>query len=981
MRLKNSTLPTLLLLLAAAAPASAFLVSGRVLDPGGLPAEGVDLDFIDRATGDNLPLTGDLTDAGGLYAVDVPAASYTVRYIQPIGPRWAALEESPVDVAGDWNRPDVQMPEGWAVTGGILDHAGAPVGAADLDFYDSLTGAFLYVVREGTSAGGHFSVLVPCGTWDIVFEPPEGHPDAARRIDGVEVDCVDTHLGDITLELGAILQGLVTMQGAGGEVRRADINVRDPDTGERLPTPRDDTDNTGFYLVVVPPGTYLVQVTPPLGSRALPAEEPDVVISGTTVLDFELAMGVRLSGTVTSAADGSLIEGAFVNVHDAVTGDRLRTSDNRTDLLGFYEFALPEGTYDITFLPPAGSPFLPLERTGVDVRSGNEVLDVSLEAGYRLTGRVVRASDLTPIPGVDTDLDHPTLGRILTPFDDTDADGRFVVAAPGGTDYSLFIEPPHTWLPVRIVPVDLPADWTDLGDIPLDEGVEVTGRLLRASDLSPVADVDLDFIHATLGEVVTPTDNSGADGVFRVWVPEGDYDIEIEPGALPLADKVLEGMALFLPGPVDLGDILLEEAAFVTGVVVEAGTGTPLPNVDLDFNDPDLGPIVTPGDDTGPDGTFAVKVPPGPYTVDFEPVPGDPHAARMIDVVVEAPATDLGTIELEAAAFLTGRVIRASDLTPVEGADIDVIHPVQGKLLTPLDDTDASGIFQVAVPPSAGYAVDIDPPAGSGLIGVVLDPVDVQMPMTDLGDIALQQAMLLQGIVRDPLGNPLPGCDLDIFEAGTQNEIFTPNDDTDGSGFYQIPLAAGVYDVRAQPANGLNMGWEYAFSVSVAASPTVLDFDLVWLLTGIVPASGPTAGGAPVTITGNRFDGQMTISLDGVLLGSLAVTDPNTLTGTTPPHRAGMVDIVARYTSGERGFLLGAYEYLEPADPALLFVSRLGQDVLLTWTDTGQGSYAALRSESPDMSDATLLFQGAGTQAVDAGAVESDIPLLFYDVE
>ena len=62
-------------LLLAAAPASADLLSGRVLDSAGLPLAACNLDVIDVVTGNDMALAGDTTDAAGLFSIDVPTAS------------------------------------------------------------------------------------------------------------------------------------------------------------------------------------------------------------------------------------------------------------------------------------------------------------------------------------------------------------------------------------------------------------------------------------------------------------------------------------------------------------------------------------------------------------------------------------------------------------------------------------------------------------------------------------------------------------------------------------------------------------------------------------------------------------------------------------------------------------------------------------------------------------------------------------------
>lgn len=977
--LKTSILAFLLLALAAD-PSPAALVSGHVLDPSGSPAAGVNLDFVDKATGTNLPLTGDVTDALGAYAVTVPAGSYEVRYKPPLGQPWAPARERTVRVPADLALPDFRLLDGWAVTGTLVDEAGAPVPGADLNFLDAFSGAALYTIRDNTDAVGVFSVLVPCGTYDVTFNPPVGHPDAARRINGVDVPCSGISLGTVSLVRGAVLQGVVREAATGLPVADADMDIVDPATGRQIPTPRDNTDAAGFYQVLVPPGTWTVQAEPPQGSRVLPGEVQGVVVAGTTVQDLLLGTGALLFGTVTSAADGTPIEGVDLNVYDGVTSAPVDTPTDNTDYLGRYSVALAPGLYQVDFRPPGGGPFLPL-RFANETIAGDMRLDAALPAGLRLTGRVLRALDGTPVVDTDIDVNDPLTVPFFTPFDNTGPDGRFVVTVRAGTGYSVDIEPTDTFAPRRIQPVDVLSDWTDLGDILLEDGVEVSGRVLRRSDRSPVPDANTIYREALGGLTFTTADHTGPDGVFRVWIPEGDYAVEVDPGtAVPLAPQRIQPVAAALPGPVDLGDILLDDATLVTGRVVEAGTGAPLTGIDLDVNDASLGSLFLRHDKTAADGTFAMRVVPGSYLLDLEPPAGDPHVGRNLDVVLAMPSTDLGTMELAAGAFVRGRALRAADSTPVAGVDVDVNDPVLGRLFTPHDKTDTQGRFEVVAPVRAGYSVDLEPVLATGLAPVRIKPVDLVAPATDLGDIFLAGAVILQGTVRDPGGIPYPGADLDVLEAGTANKVFIKNDVTDASGFYQVAVAAGTYDVRIQPPRGSNLGWETTTAVAVQTSPTVVDFDLIPLLTGIAPASGPAAGGTPLTLTGNRFDALGTAALGGSPLEGMVVSNPSTLTGISGFHAPGLVDAVFSYPTGELGILRAAFEYLTSPTPTILFVERMDQNVLLTWTDSGQSEYVAARSAAPDFSSPTVVFRGAGTQALDGGAVGAG-GLVFYGVQ
>lgn len=62
-----------------------FAVSGTVMDPASNAIAGVDLDFIDQATGLKIYTPRDDSDAGGAFSVIVPAGTYTINFTPPAG--------------------------------------------------------------------------------------------------------------------------------------------------------------------------------------------------------------------------------------------------------------------------------------------------------------------------------------------------------------------------------------------------------------------------------------------------------------------------------------------------------------------------------------------------------------------------------------------------------------------------------------------------------------------------------------------------------------------------------------------------------------------------------------------------------------------------------------------------------------------------------------------------------------------------------
>ncbi len=90
----------------------------------------------------------------------------------------------------------------------------------------------------------------------------------------------------------------------------------------------------------------------------------------------------------------------------------------------------------------------------------------------------------------------------------------------------------------------------------------------------------------------------------------------------------------------------------------------------------------------------------------------------------------------------------------------------------------------------------------------------------------------------------------------------------------------------------------------LAPAPTV---------TSVAPASGPVAGGTPITITGTGFAAGATITLGGAAATGVTVVTSTTITATTPAHAAGVVTVAVTNTDAQSGSLPTAFTYQGPA--------------------------------------------------------------------
>ena len=119
------------------------------------------------------------------------------------------------------------------------------------------------------------------------------------------------------------------------------------------------------------------------------------------------------------------------------------------------------------------------------------------------------------------------------------------------------------------------------------------------------------------------------------------------------------------------------------------------------------------------------------------------------------------------------------------------------------------------------------------------------------------------------------------------------------------PRTAGLVDVVVTNPNGqtgtLVQGFIYANPPS--PEPTV---------TAILPTSGPTVGGTPITISGNNFVSGATVSLGGAIATNVTVVSSTSITATTAPRTAGVVDVVVTNPDGQSGTFAQGFSYANP---------------------------------------------------------------------
>jgi hypothetical protein len=423
------------------------------------------------------------------------------------------------------------------VSGQVTRDLGGGVPGVNLDFFDRLIGQWITVLNDTTDASGLYAVDVPASRYDILFEAPVGTPLLDTLI--VNQWILDVSTFDVTLRTVFPVTGWVT-DPDDGPLFNIDLDFEDVASGITLDTGGDNSDSSGFFSPLVPPGTYHVFFTPPLGVPWAAAAIESVTVADTTSLDtIRLEPGFFVSGTLIDTL-GAPVTGTDLDFEVSATGDKIYTPRDNSDGLGVFNVVVGAETYDVTAKPGTGTGLAWRTLYGVPVAADTSLDAVVLYPGFAITGTVV-GWDGPALAGVDLDMVDLTTGLDLPTRDDnTDASGLFSLLAAADT-IDLEVKPPagspYAAVVLRQVEVTGP---TALGTIALPGGFQVSGMVTDAVG-APVAGADIDAFELGTGlSYPIAGDDTDAAGAYAVRLPAGSWVLVADPPAgFPAASETV----------------------------------------------------------------------------------------------------------------------------------------------------------------------------------------------------------------------------------------------------------------------------------------------------------------------------------------------------------------------------------------------------------------------------------------------------------
>ena len=338
-------------------------ISGTVTSEYGDPVPGLWVDACDYDT--ESYCSSAETNENGYYSILLPPGEYWVQvWVEQdwIGQRYDADQDGESDrvaviVGEDTAGIDFELLAAGTISGRVTSEYGDPLAGLWVDAceYDNQS----YCGGAETDDDGYYSILLPPGEyWVQVWveqdwigqvydvDPQDGVPDRVAVIVGEDTAGIDFELlaagtisGRVTSEYGDPLAGLW-------------VDACEYDNQSYCGSA--ETDDDGYYSILLPPGEYWVQIFPEtdwIGKvyDVGPQDgEPDrvavIVGEDTAGIDFELLAAGVISGTVTTVD----VEGNTVPVtelwvdacHESVSlemwGNSPLCNGAQTDQDGFY---------------------------------------------------------------------------------------------------------------------------------------------------------------------------------------------------------------------------------------------------------------------------------------------------------------------------------------------------------------------------------------------------------------------------------------------------------------------------------------------------------------------------------------------------------------------------------------------------------------------------------------------------------------------
>ncbi len=590
--------------------------------------------------------------------------------------------------------------------------------------------------------------------------------------------------------------------------------------------------------------------------RSTPSQLAVVRVPSVKEIELRLKSGGRLTGTVTTLADGKPAEGVVVK---AITyGAGSVPVEATTDAAGKFAMDQLPGEQIGSFRVEKAGYVLardPVRNRGTQYVPKGDTVDIALAIaeGGTVTGTVTGPDG--PVAGANVQVYSwdATFGNTATKSATTDAQGAFTVngvdkgrAIVQATKKGLYQKdfPEQGWWQATQMQgdlsfrVDVTAGAESKVEVRMENGITLTGRV-EGPD-GPVAG-------ATVQAGASTSEPTGSDGAFKLaglrpaaqtWVfasKEGLVPRKMEQVAISAETPPAELVLTLMKQPVVRGKLVSASGAPLVDARVSAvfrGGGDNQmmwnPNAEATWE----------GEFVRPDGSFELRLSPAAGRFILRGVAAD-HAfaeSEIINVTTDRSEYEMN-LTLEAGSTITGRVVTGG--AGLAGARVSVTRRGDGgnraEMVMPMmgAGTGNPGAVIVAVSGSDGMFTIEHAAAGrwgvnASLEGYVAANAEAKVPDTAPLTLTLAPELTIEGVVLFADGKPAAGATVSAEKADGGDGMsrfrgFNPNAGTQtaSDGRFRVrSLAAGQYKLRVDTTWGGQLNMRSKVSDAVAAGAT-----------------------------------------------------------------------------------------------------------------------------------------------------------------
>ena len=340
----------------AASAAHADIVRGTVLDGQGNPVFNADFNVYDAATGNKLA-PSDKSDAAGKYRLVLDPGRYDLLVRPPLNSPYAPRIKHAVLVTGtldlDWVLPPAAKVRGLVYDPTNPDVQTRGMSPCDLDFDRTDDGSRQPALGDVTSIFGTFQAFIEGGSYTVTANPDTALGFAPTRLFDFVCPTANPDVDVLLMPVqrAVYLNGFIRDSNnapvAGAALKFDDAN------GRRQPSFKAVSAANGSIREGIAPGIYRVTIEPRAGTPYAALRVPGVDLTQTSTVNFMVAVGAIVSGSVTDALGRPVGQADWDAILESGAG--AATPGDNTGFDGRYRYVVAPGVYRLRLTPPASS--------------------------------------------------------------------------------------------------------------------------------------------------------------------------------------------------------------------------------------------------------------------------------------------------------------------------------------------------------------------------------------------------------------------------------------------------------------------------------------------------------------------------------------------------------------------------------------------------------------------------------------------------